>query len=762
MPDTLAHHPVCCCFACLTPASSSDSQTPDPPGNANATKPVYSPAQIINALRTADSAYATIAWAGQQLEYSIGTGAVGPGQAGYRSEYGGYTAMTEGMRARARETFELWDDLIAIDLVEVAGDPTADMVFNYSSATQGNGTYASYQYGGSAGGRAVFGIDAAWMWFSDNWWTHDQEQDLYDGGYGILTYLHEIGHALGLSHPGLYDRSGSYSADATHFQDTRAYTVMSYFNAGANGSGADHDQGGLRYAATPLLHDILAIQAVYGADQTTRTGNDVYGFNSNVDRDAFDFTRNIHPVVAIWDAAGNDKIDASGWSTDQVLDLTQGAFSSLGYLTDNVAIAYGAVIEIGTTGDGNDRLVGNAANNVLTGNGGADTLIAGDGDDVLFGGAGGDVIDGGDGADWLRYGDALAGISANLQSGTGTAGDADGDVITGIEHLSGSEFADTITGDNIRSNQLFGLGGDDLIDGGSGNDFLLGQEGNDSLYGGNGRDILRGGPGADLLDGGVSLDWAQYNDAASGIVLDMIGGGTGGDAAGDLLVDIENVLGSAFGDTILGTGIRNLIMAGDGDDRIEGRAGPDVLMGEGGDDTILGGDDQDTIEGGPGADTLDGGANWDWVRYFDSSEGVAVDLMTGAGSAGDAAGDLLVDIEWIWGSAYDDTLTGDDGVNMIRGGQGDDTITGRAGNDILEGHGGADVFRFAEGDGIDRIHGFEIGIDLINVVDSVTGFGQLSISDFRGEAAIAYDTGDVILLTGIAAAVITSDMFVFG
>ena len=744
------------------PGSTSDPDTPVPPGAGGATKPIYSTTQIINALRTADSAYATIAWAGSEVSYSISTGTVAPGAAGYRSEYDGYVEMSAAMQATAREAFELWDELIAVDLVEVQDDPVADITFNYSSTTSGNGTYASYNYGGGAGGRAVFGLNSSWLWFSDSWWTQDQDSDLFQGGFGIMTYLHEIGHSLGLSHPGIYNGNATFGSDATHFQDTRAYTTMSYFDAEDNGSGADHNNSGQKYAATPLLHDILAIQSVYGADMTTRTESTVYGFNANAGRDAFDFTININPVIAIWDAGGMDKIDASGWSTDQVLDLTEGAFSSLGYLTDNVAIAYGAVIEIATTGNGNDRLVGNAADNVLTGNGGSDTLLAGDGNDVVFGGSGADQIDGGDGIDWLRYGDAGAGISVDLNAGLGSAGDAAGDNITGIEHVSGSEFDDTIRGDNLIDNQLFGLGGNDQIFGGAGHDFLLGNGGDDSIYGGTGRDILRGGSGADLLDGGISDDWAQYNDALSGVTLDMISGGTGGDAAGDVFVSIENLLGSAFDDFIVGTSLRNLIMGGDGNDSIDGFGGPDVLNGGAGDDTLIGGEGADTLIGGEGADTLDGGDAFDWARYDDAGGSVAVDLMTGTGTLGDAAGDVYIDVEWVWGGAYADTLLGDNNVNMIRGGAGDDIIQGRAGNDVLDGEAGADTFRFAEGDGIDRIHGFMIGTDLIHITDTVTNFGQLSISDFRGEAAIAYDTGDIILLTGIAAAAVTSDMFQFG
>ena len=254
MPQS--HPDLCCCSACLDePArSTSDPESPDPPGQGTATMPVYSSDQVINALRTSDGAWASIAWAGDQVSYSIGTGALSPGQPEYSTEYSGYVVMSQAMEAAAAEAFELWDELIAIDLVENTDNPAADIVFNYSSAT-GNSTYAARSFGGSSGGRADYGIIEANLWFADSWWTHDEDSDLYQGGYGVSTYLHEIGHALGISHPGNYNGSASFDGDATHFQDTRAYTVMSYFDAGDNGSGTDHiGTGGRSYGAVPLLH----------------------------------------------------------------------------------------------------------------------------------------------------------------------------------------------------------------------------------------------------------------------------------------------------------------------------------------------------------------------------------------------------------------------------------------------------------------------------------------------------------------------------
>ncbi|QJE74160.1 hypothetical protein HHL28_14680 [Aerophototrophica crusticola] len=220
---------------------------------------------------------------------------------------------------------------------------------------------------------------------------------LDEGEYGLLTLVHESGHALGLSHPGEYNYSDgiplTYKGLAEYYQDSLQYSVMSYWGAHETGAGhIDWQNLIFKYAATPLVHDIAAMQRIYGAETTTRTGDTVYGFNSTANREAFDFTKNKLPIVAIWDAGGNDTLDLSGWDTPSTIDLNPGAFSSgggiqdlpatvskelaarygatTGLLRDNISIAYGATIENAVGGGGNDRISGNAVANSLTGGAG--------------------------------------------------------------------------------------------------------------------------------------------------------------------------------------------------------------------------------------------------------------------------------------------------------------------------------------------------------------------------------------------------------
>ena len=184
----------------------------------------------------------------------------------------------------------------------------------------------------------------------------------------------------------------TYAHDATYFQDSYQYSIMSYFNAGNTGAVGyvNWATGGFyQTPQTPMLDDIAAVQAMYGADLTTRTGDTTYGFHSNADRDVFDFSTNINPFLTIYDAGGHDTLDLSGFNRGSVLDLRDGHFSTgwgqevngaelsamygidapqafwdalfdgrtsnPGFLTDNIGIAYGTIIEDGVTGSGKER-----------------------------------------------------------------------------------------------------------------------------------------------------------------------------------------------------------------------------------------------------------------------------------------------------------------------------------------------------------------------------------------------------------------------
>jgi len=281
-----------------------------------------------------------------------------------------------------RMAFDQWDDIADITFTEVASGGNINIVVgNDGSAWSGSST---------SGGNIIsntISIDTSLSFWSDI-------SDV--GDYALLTAIHEIGHSLGLGHTGNYNGSANFATDAVWANDTRQYSVMSYFDA--DNSGSDHsDTNGWQYGSTPALYDIYAIQQIYGANNTTRAGNTTYGFNSNAGKEQFDFTLTDDPVISIWDAGGIDTLDLSGYSTASTIRLTAGEFTSAGGMTNNISIAFGTTIENATGGGGADSIYGNTANNILLGGGGNDTFFGSTGNDTLNGQAGTDT------ASYLSY-----------------------------------------------------------------------------------------------------------------------------------------------------------------------------------------------------------------------------------------------------------------------------------------------------------------------------------------------------------------------
>lgn len=328
----------------------------------------------------------------------------------------GFAAFTPEQRDATREAIALWDDLIAVDFVEKNG-AGADIVYmNTSTGPAQASAYTPFLNGGHGRFGKIQGDTFVNQEQADNF-------DLSPGGYGFTTLVHETGHGIGLSHPGDYNFAVggniTYAHDAEYFQDSYQFSMMSYFHAGNTGATGfvNWATGGYyQTPQTPMVHDIAAAQAMYGIETTTRTGDTTYGFNSTADRAVFDFETNLNPFVTIYDAGGHDTLDLSGFYGDVTLDLREGEYSSgyaqpdydvlnaiffeapdefwdalyagdlapnPGFLSDNIGIAYGTVIEDGVTGAGHDTLIGNDVANWLDGGGGSDTYTGGGGADTF-------------------------------------------------------------------------------------------------------------------------------------------------------------------------------------------------------------------------------------------------------------------------------------------------------------------------------------------------------------------------------------------
>ncbi|MCU1719082.1 serralysin family metalloprotease [Pseudomonas sp. 5P_3.1_Bac2] len=297
---------------------------------------------------------------------------------------GTFSRFNEQQKAQTLLSLQSWEDIANIDFVQAASPRTAGITFGVYSNSIGGAAFADN-----------FPNRQGVIEHSEIWLLNEASNNYPTlGGYGRLTITHEIGHALGLSHPGNYNAgqgAPTYS-NATYGEDTRGFSSMSYWGEQYTG----HDFKGA-YAAAPLLDDITALQSLYGANTATRTGDTVYGFNSNSGRDFYSATSASSKLVfAVWDGGGNDTLDFSGYSQGQKINLSAGSFSDVGGLLGNVSIAHGVSVENAFGGAGDDLLIGNSAANLLRGGGG---------NDILYGGLGADQLSGGGGRDIFVYAD---------------------------------------------------------------------------------------------------------------------------------------------------------------------------------------------------------------------------------------------------------------------------------------------------------------------------------------------------------------------
>ena len=349
-----------------------------------------------------------------------------------------------------------------------------------------------------------------------------------------------------------------------------------------------------------------------------------------------------------------------------------------------------------------DVLTGRLEGGTIWGEAGADTLYGSSNADILIGGSGADQLIGGAGTDTADYATSAAGVTISLQTGNAVGGDAAGDTFSSVENLTGSALAD----------------------------YLKGNLGANRLDGGDGDDMLEGGAGADTLIGGAGSDTARYVASSAGVTISLLtGNAVGGDAGGDSLSGVENLIGSNFADFLKGNAAANVLAGGVGADRLEGYNG------------------DDTLAGGAGADVLNGDAGSDTADYSTSSAGVTISLVTGNAAGGDAAGDTFSSIENLIGSNFADFLKGDAAANVLTGGVGADRLDGYSGDDTLAGGAGADTLNGDAGSDTANYSTSSAGVTISLATGNAVGGDAAgdtfsSIENLTGSAFADYLKGD--------------------
>ncbi len=508
------------------------------------------------------------------------------------------------------------------------------------------------------------------------WDENNINGGLQVGGLGYLTLVHEIGHGLGLDHthddgggnvnffPGV---SSNTSLGSNGFNQD-VYSAMSYVHGvigkPING-GASADNYG--FVAGPMAFDIAAIQYLYGANATHRTGNDTYTLADVNDAGTF--------YTSIWDAGGVDEMVYSG-SGDTYIDLRAatleyddpgagGYVSSAANIFSGFTIANGVVIENAAGGSGADVLVGNEAGNVMRGNGGADILVGLADNDHLLGGAGDDALFG----DQTTLNAASISLAAAGANALVVDGSINNDSIVsaidirtsfgfsnfGLNENSDIDFSTSIPHTTIISAPSSGRGGGRI-------EYYALQINN---------------AGAQItldIDSTITLDsFIQLLDA-NGVVLAsnddsaLDVGSAGSTTNTDSFLTYQTLEAGTY---YIAVGAYNFGTIGNLNDQESYRL--NVSVANEIDTGIVGG--ADVLEGGSGNDTLYGGAGDDWL-YGQNDH----DTMDG-GTGNDAH----------FGGFGNDTMSSSSGFNVFWGEFGDDTLTGGTQTDVFVGGVGADI-----------------------------------------------------------------------
>ena len=654
-----------------------------------------------------DSLIAVDVWAQSTITFSF------PDALSDYADYGAggapaanFASFSEMQKTAVREILATISAFTNLTFVEVSGANDADAVMRFANTSDADPAFAFLPSAAAPGG--------------DVWVSNAAEfAKPQFGNFAYFTLIHEIGHALGLTHPFEPQASAPLYSEFDHM----SFTVMSY--------NSYEDSDGLYnrptdFAQSFMMLDIAALQEIYGANYTTNAGNTVYTFD-RLTGEMFVNGRGDGQTTGtdtifrtIWDGGGVDTIDFSTYGASRLsADLAPGGWiyipngaapglgsSALGSIANSLSIDFDPanLIEnfIGSAGD--DYIFGNSAANRLEGLGGRDTiygrdgddhLIGGDDTDYLFGGAGNDLLNGGGGFNQLHGEDGDDTILGGQWADTidGGAGDDELRGGNGEDVLDGGDGNDVISGD-LGRDTIHGRAGSDQLDGGPDDDNLYGDGGDDVIDGGAGTDLLDGGPGADLMRGGLGNDRYVVDHVGDRIVEFADGGSDTVQTPFDYVLPehIENAtLLAGPGRSLTGNSDDNTLYGNGGDNVIDGKGGVDIMAGGAGDDTYYVDNVLDDVREsrGLGIDTI-----------YATSDVILKRAYSYRSYAGASLRDIYVgpaDVEVVILTGSEDLrATGNEIANTLIGNAGNNILTGAEGNDVLDGGAGRDVAVFSD------------------------------------------------------------------